>query len=75
MINTAFKNTCRCVYHFFSLKMKLKIEQLTVKNIPTAARKMYTAVSGVALVTVLETGMPSVGIPSVIDGGDQRKRG
>jgi len=55
--------------------MKLKIEQLTVKIIPTAARMMYTTVSGIAFVTVIETGVPSLGIPSVVYGGDQRKRG
>ena len=75
MINASFKTMHRWQFHFFFLKRKLKIEQLTTNKTPAVAKVMYTTESGIALVTVIETGMPSVGIPSVMNKEDQRKRG
>ena len=48
--------------------MKLKTKQAMANKSPEVARVMYTTVRGIATVMVSSMGMPSVGVPSGVEG-------
>ena len=60
---------CENIY-FLSLNMKLKIKQATVNTSPAIAKRVYTTLRGIAIVTVSSLGIPSIGTPSVIGKGE-----